>query len=580
MDALVSTTEEEEAVRFLLDAESSRRLLVLRAILDAGAGVAGVAEAWELLEAAERVGPDSFRRVLLDPQVGLWAASLLRRLSRRDPSATADEAPLHVELGFLRQVAVAVFIACGADFRARVPVREGLVFLPGVGRATVGGDPWGTAEVRGDDGRVRVVAGDVSVTLPEKRDQDAPGWEGQRWLHARHAGMSLTLALDDLGPYAPVPTLTTSGRLSRAQFASWQHWFERMWRVLVDRHRSRARALTAGLRSVVPLPRGERLRARAASSSDAFGCLLLSEPDEDAEFLPAQLGVAVLHEFRHTLLNGLLFLAPLFDETDELFYAPWRDDPRPLGGLVHGAYAFSGVARYWRSCGPEGLAGFEFAIWRNAVRVVLESLRNHSAMTPLGHTMIDGLAEQTEGWCAEPVGPREERLARLAAVHHHATWRAHHLQVSPAEATRLAESWRAGRRADIGARIEPVLRVDVRARRLDSFAMLARLSLTVPVEFDALRVEEDPATKVPGVMPADLALVDGDAGTAVKLYSEELAGPNSRPAAWAGLGLALTECGEREAGTAVTTHPEVALAVARSLPAPPDPVLLAHWLAK
>jgi len=29
----------------------------------------------------------------------------------------------------------------------------------------------------------------------------------------------------------------------------------------------------------------------------------------------------------------------------ELFYAPWRDDPRPLLGLLHGIYAFTAVHR-------------------------------------------------------------------------------------------------------------------------------------------------------------------------------------------------------------------------------------------
>ncbi|MCX4423510.1 HEXXH motif domain-containing protein [Streptomyces mirabilis] len=580
LDALNSVTEDEEAVGFLLDAESSRRLLLLRAIREAAVDADDVRRAWPLLEAAERADPAVFRTVLLDPQVGVWAASLLRRLSRPDPAATADEPPLRVELGFLGQLAAAVFIAAGVDFRARVPVRDGRVFLPGLGRATVGGEPWGTAEVWGQDGTIRVAAADVTVTLPDDTENDVPGWEGQRRLRAEHAGMRLTLTLDDLGPYAPVPALAVPGRLSSAQFASWQNWFARMWPVLVNDHVVSARALTTGLRSVVPLPRGERLRARAASSSDAFGCLLLSQPDEDEDVLPAQLGVAVVHEFRHTLLNGLIFLMPLFEDCDELFYAPWRDDPRPLGGLVHGAYAFSGVAHYWRTRGAAGLAGFEYALWRSAVRGVLGTLREHPTLTPLGHALVDSLDEQTTGWHAEPVGVREQRLAHLATVHHRATWRAHHLQVPTAHAEELAEAWSAGRPGHAVTRHpEPALRADPGACRLDTLALLARLSLVAPGEFDALRAAEDPARTVPGVVPADLALVDGDATTAVKLYGEELSGPGARPAAWAGLGLALTECGERAAGNALTERPELALAIGHVLPTPPDPVLLAHWLA-
>lgn len=584
--SLNSVTEDEGAVVFLLDTEVSRRLLLLRMILDAGAetphgDAAELRQAWQLLETAERADPASFRRALVEPQVGVWAATLLRRLSRPDPQAAPGEAPLHVELGFLGQLAAAVFVNAGADFRTRVPVRDGRVFLPGLGRASVGGDSWGTAELWAHDGVVRVAAGGTTVTLPEDTESDAPGWEGLRRFRTEHAGVAITVTLDDLGPYAPVPALRAAGRLSPAGFACWQRWFGRMWPVLVDDHPASARALAAGLRSVVPLPRGERLRARAASSSDAFGCVLLSEPDEDEAVLAAQLGVAVVHELRHSLLNGLIFLSPLFEECDELFHTPWRDDPRPLGGLVHGVYAFSGVAHYWRARGTDGLAGFEFALWRSAVRAALETLRGHSALTPLGRALVTALDEQTAGWHEEPVGTREQRLAHLAAAHRRASWRGHHLHSPQTHAGKLATAWREGRRAEGlgGAGPEPELRADPDVCRLDTLALLARLSLVAPGEFEALRGAADPAGRVPGAVRADVALVDGDPRTAVKLYAEELTGSGGRPAAWAGLGLALTECGEEAAGAVLVEHPELAVAVSRSLSIPPDPVALAHWLA-
>ncbi|MDW4905630.1 HEXXH motif domain-containing protein [Streptomyces sp. ADMS] len=588
--ALNSTTEDEVAVAALLDAEHSRRLLLVRAIMDACAGTpeadaVDAEEAWRLLEAAQKLDAAAFRAMLLDPQVGLWAATLLRRLSRTgEPSGAGagPEGPLRVELGFLMQMAAAVSVTVGADFGARVPVRDGQVFLPGLGRATVGsGEPWDTAEMRALDGVVRVSSGGMTVTLPSNPESDAPGWEGLRRLRTGRDGVSLTLTLDDLGPYLAVPGLPTAGRLTADAFADWQRWFSDMWPLLVDDHRAGARALSAGLLSVVPLPRGERLRARAASSSDAFGCVLLSEPDMDAADLPEQLGVALVHEFRHTLLNGLIFLMPLFEECDELFHAPWRDDPRPLGGLVHGAYAFSGVARYWRTRGTKGLEGFEFALWREAVREVLGTLHGHPALTLLGRQLVEALAEQTGPWQEDAVGEHEQRLASLAAGHHHATWRAHHLNPPPAHVEALALAWETNAPVcpPAGTGFTSDLRPDPLACRLDALALLARLSIIDPAEFERLRGEEDPALRVPGVGPADLALVGGDAEAALGLYADELAGPDARPAAWAGLGLALTETGARAAGAALVRNPEVARAVSRSLPTPPDPVALAHWLA-
>ncbi|GAA3804368.1 HEXXH motif domain-containing protein [Streptomyces coacervatus] len=589
--SLMATTEDDTAVAVLLDVEYSRRLLLMRAIRDACAGTpeaatAQVGEAWQLLESAEKLQPAAFRAVLLDPQVGLWAAALFRRLSRAERDESAEDVPLRVELGFLAQFAATVSVLAGASFRVRVPVRDGTVFLPCLGSARLDtAERWGTAEVRAQDGVVSVVGDGTAVTLPQDPEREAPGWQGLRRLHATADGLTLTLTIDDLGPYTAVTGLAASRRLAPGQFADWQRWISAMWPLLVADHRADARALSAGLLSLVPLPHRERLRGRTASSSDAFGCVLLTEPDEDTEQLPAQLGVALIHEFRHTLLNGLIFLAPLFEDCGDLFYAPWRDDPRPLGGLVHGAYAFSGVARYWRARGEEGLAGFEFALWRDALDQVLTTLRDHPLLTPLGRRLCEALTEQTAPWRAEPVGQHEQNLARLASAHHHATWRAHHLHTPAAHAQALAQAWQHGRAAvddtgtPLGPEPEPELRTDPAACRLDTLALLARLSIVDPASYAKLLADDDPGAQVPGSAPADLALMAGDAETAVKLYAEELAVAGARPAAWAGLGLALTETGEQTAGAVLTSRPELAVAVSRLLPEPPDPVALAHWLA-
>ena len=50
--------------------------------------------------------------------------------------------------------------------------------------------------------------------------------------------------------------------------------------------------------------------------------------------LPADgetLALLLIHEFQHVKLGAVLDLLDLCDPADRrLFYAPWRDDPRPL----------------------------------------------------------------------------------------------------------------------------------------------------------------------------------------------------------------------------------------------------------
>ena len=60
------------------------------------------------------------------------------------------------------------------------------------------------------------------------------------------------------------------------------------------------------------------------------------------------LASVLVHECQHAKLNAVLDLIPLSRPDQARYYAPWREDPRPLGGLLHGAYAYLGVSDFWR----------------------------------------------------------------------------------------------------------------------------------------------------------------------------------------------------------------------------------------
>ncbi|MFF7175209.1 aKG-HExxH-type peptide beta-hydroxylase [Streptomyces pseudovenezuelae] len=597
LHALASTAQDKRAVLLMLEAQLHWRLLLLPYVCDLAVGLvdyvaADVMGAQRLLAsvlASDRPGQAGLRTTLLDPQTTLWLVRLVRRLAGKRPehARLAGGTPLWEELEFMWQVAAAVAIRTGVNFRAPVLVSRGEVFLPGLGRAFFGGDTCGRAEVHAHDGTVTITSDQTAVTLPEKWEDDAPGWHGLRRVRVAHRGVALAVALDDLGPRPVVPGVGTEGRLTAGQVEDWRRWLDRMWRQLVEDHPATAHALSAGLCHVVPLPRGERLRPRSASQSSTFGCVLLSAPDDDENVLPAQLGATVVHEFRHTLLHGLDLPARLFtsrgEHSDARYYAPWRDDPRPWAGLLHGAYAFSGVTQFWCERGVEGLAGFEFAWGRNVVREVLDTLSgdvdcDDPKLTQPGHDVVRALVEQSASWWETRVGRREERLAGLATSHHRAAWCAHHRRVPEAYLHRLTEAWKAGRPpvADVLRLPEP--EPDSKACRLDVLTVLSRLMLIDPAGFDTLRNERDPAQSMPGVRHADLALLAGEADEAVRLYSQELARPDALPMAWAGLGLALSECGETRAGQALTDRPELAVALSRALSGDVGPVELARWL--
>ncbi|MGW7303844.1 HEXXH motif domain-containing protein [Streptomyces sp. NPDC054829] len=575
---LCSAGESPRATRALLDAEYSRRLLLLRALVDevssrpAGTGPLPPARAaWDLLARSQRENPEAVHRLLMDPQTGLWAAQALRRLRGSQEAA----GPLWCEVGQLHALAAAAAVRAGLGFRIRVPAVGGAVLLPGLGRAHLDiPEPWTTAEVHRQDGVTRISTKGAVVDVPAHAAEDAPHWCGLRQLTLSHRGLTLDLTFDDLARYPVIAGTAAPERLDETALRHWRRGLERAWAMLVDDHRDSAEALSAGLFSLVPLPPADRFRPRSASASEAFGCVTMSAqhphiPDDEAT---AELAVTLVHEFRHTLLNGLMHLTLLAEDCPDVFRAPWRDDPRPLTGVVHGAFAFSGVARFWRTRAERDhgsardRARFEYALWRRESRATLELLHPHPALTDTGRLLVRGLLADLRSWESDRVPESTLSLAEQAAAHHRAAWRAHHLVPDESAVRATADSWLHGTPPPRPAAEEPgSVVIDPGGCRIDAYAHLVRLRITDPPAFAEAA---DGGPRPNGVTPADVAHVAGDLTEAARRYAED----TTRPASWGGLSLLLG-----------AERPELLRAVSRTVTRrtgrPPHPAELTRWLA-
>jgi HEXXH motif-containing protein len=590
-DALAAGCGDEGTVSLLLAGERSRRLLLLRTVLAAARAQPQATDrwpsaeiAWSLLARAQGRAPAEVDRLLLHPPVGMWAAHALRTLR----GSASDEAPMWVHLGHLNAVAAVAAIRAGLDFAVPVPVRHGDALLPTLGRARLPArSPWDVADVCSEAGSVRVSCGGATVRMPDESGVDGPAWDSHRELRVEASGRVLEVSLDDLDPYRGLHGLMPPDRLGPEAVGRWWSMLDRAWTSLTRDHPQQADELASGLLSLVPSPAAGRFRPHSASAGDSFGSAVVSAPDD-----ATQLAVTLVHEFQHTKLNGLLHLVTLHEDTGRAqLYAPWRDDPRPLGGLLHGVYAFFGVAEFWRrrrqlDAGAAGdLAHFEFALWRQQLRTGLETLRSAPGLTDLGRRFVGGLATRLEPWLDEPVPPAAEAAAETAVADHSAAWRAHHLRPGETAVREAANAWLAGRPApagalDLGSTVEP----DPAARWLDTRAVLTRLLLADPAGFDDLRMAPSTVDHcVLGATPADVACVAGDLETARRLYIEELTGSPDRAMAWPGLGLALRPDGPSPASVALLRRPELVREVARAVAAatgrPAQPVELAEWLA-
>ncbi len=601
-------------MQILVDAEYSLRLVALRAVLDTvrdtalDTPLAEVDEAWDLLVRVETAAPEVARRVLAYPYVGTWARSVLRRLRG---AATADgppppgaAVPLWAEVGYLHALAASAAAQAGLAFGIRVPAVHGAVSLPTLGLVRLPGAApatkvanvlaqAATAQVTGLPGRVEVDFGEAVVPLPTALADEARSWRPVRHVRVIEGGVALAVTVEDLDPYRLLAGRTEPQPLGAAESAHWRELLAQAWRLLVAVDGEAARTMARVLGAITPLPYAERFNLRSASSADAFGSLLASAPDD-----PAQLAAVLVHEFQHSKLGAVMHLARLHEAgSDRLLYAPWRNDPRPLAGVLQGIYAFAGVTWFWRAhrhrAGTKRerrLAEFEFALWRAQTTGTVASLRGNPDLTPLGKWFVSRIGRWLAPWTAEPLPSPIEWAAGLAATEHRTGWRLYHLRPAAEVVERLAAAWHAGTAASLPAAGPPLVEPARDPARLETRAVLLRYRLADPATFAQFVAEPHRAVAaVDGADAADVLLAAGRFDEARRIHTARARAAPAQRDAWLGLTLCLygqdpaPGTVDAAARTALLRHAEVVRAVARRVadagrPAP-DPVLLAAWLA-
>ncbi|MGI5392198.1 aKG-HExxH-type peptide beta-hydroxylase [Streptomyces sp. CA-251251] len=241
----------------------------------------------------------------------------------------------------------------------------------------------------------------------------------------------VAIPLDDLDPYRDLDDPVPPARLDADEAAEWQRIFDGAVALLAATGTAPGpgRLDPALIRAVVPYgrtalspPAPPTVRV-SASSGDSFGAMLISRPGS-----ALALAETLVHEFQHSKLAALLHLFPLLDDDrEERYYAPWRADPRHLTGLLHGAYAFTGVAGFWRDrlAEPEHAeaAAYHFALRRLQSRLVVRTLLTSGRLTAPGRRLVGGLTRTLDGWLREPVAPAALARARTAAALHRTQWR-------------------------------------------------------------------------------------------------------------------------------------------------------------
>src|SRR6185437_9429257 len=367
-DALGAGYGDAAAISSLIAAQRSVRRTLLRELHKRASGNASGAftAGWDLLTKLDRSARAAVEEVLAHPYVRAWAERCLR------PGAQEP-----TDMGHLASVAAAAAIRSGTFAELE---------------ATLTSDGTGAFEVRTASAKWRVAPPAAEPT---------PDWEPVRELHAG----DFTVRLEDTDPFRDCHAWPATGRLTDAEAAAWQAQFTEAWQLIERSYPQYAPGIAAGLTTLLPLANDEPGRKISAVARQAFGAVAAALPASGAD-----LALLIIHEFQHVKLGGVYDLYDLYDRTDQrLFFAPWRQDPRPVGALLQGTYAHIGVTDYWRLrrhqvTGPGALAAAEqFALWRLMTAEAIETLAGSGALTPLGARFVDGMRATCSSWLGEPV---------------------------------------------------------------------------------------------------------------------------------------------------------------------------------
>jgi uncharacterized protein len=396
----------------LRSAQLSKHLLLLSYLVNAHQNE--LAEAAAVLAEAQRRAPQLVADLLTSPFVGAWAARCARQTRQGHAFGT--------ELNHLGAIAAAAALRAGLDAELTTTALRGKVGLPTFGCAIFGEPDQSPARVLVKGGSATVFAGARQVVVPTEPSADTDGWYGLRQLTADCDGLQLTVALDDVDPYRGCYHTEVAGRISETELVRWRELFGKAWQLLTRHDRMRAAELTHGLHSIVPVAQTQTGLALSATSRDAYGALALVLPED-----PALLAVTLVHEDQHSKLSALLDLVRLYNTgAPERYFAPWRRDPRPIGGLLQGAYAFLGVCDVWRKlreCPVEReVAEREFAELREQVRVVIDTLATSGHLTAQGERFVDGMRSALDPLLAEPLPSAVVTAARAALERGRAAW--------------------------------------------------------------------------------------------------------------------------------------------------------------
>ena len=419
----------EEAVRQILRVQRSRNILLLRAIVKAAIRqrhpeATAAREAYQSLTMIERIAPTATATVANYPLVSAWALNTLMKLR----TARGEAANPRLLALVAAAAAVRGAVTIEMDLSAAMAT-DNRIILPSLGTVTFASYKGGGVTLRCGPAGAQVVGGDVTVPVPSDPHCSSDGWHGLPLISAECDGERIDLLLDFLLCDDGDRIIGTPKQVINSRTVDiWRSLIGDAWRILVRYHHQTAVELRAAVSVLAPLALPST-NLVSATPTKALGCIAMTRPGD-----ALTVALTLAHELQHVKLTALARLFRLVDPNrEDRFYAPWRNDPRPAIGLLHGAYAHLGVAAFWREQRHHNTGNsasqhghIEFARWRSAVRDAVRRLVRSGILTSLGRLFTNGMLGILDEWIGERVPADAAAVAARLAEDHRKTWVAVH----------------------------------------------------------------------------------------------------------------------------------------------------------
>lgn len=584
VDDLALGYGDASAITVLRQGQYGRTLQSLASILEI-ADAELIIPVIQLLDRSQEINPSSFSDVLSHPHVSVWAWTCLNELMGVYGADSIDKHVAH-----LSSIAAVVGYRCGVDFEIKVPITEGVVNFPGLGRAVLGSEALNDqALVVAIPGSLQVVYRDQVVTVQEDEQKQEPfdSWESIRRVSVEHDGLTLTVEIDDIDPYRGyyqyAYQLPVDERLDEVSFKSWVSNITSAWEFLVDNHKKYAEGMAAGLQVMVPM--AERTNHRHDRPVHGFGAIALTN------ISPMWIAYAMLEEFQRAKVAALNYLFPMHKAIHEesVYFAPWTTAPRSFRQMLESFYALPVVTEYWKqqsevTTDPERARKAQqlFILWCSRHDYLRRKLQDCGELTTFGIEFISYTQPDSHLRSLQNISTEAIQLARFTEIDNRICWRLQNLRPDSSFLQRTTEAWIASMSCpNISLKLHAYEGEFVTSWRPRRWLTVRKLSH--PTDMEKFINSSEYLNQLNNdACLEDVLLVEGRFDEAKTMFLDRIRRQPNDLDAWAGLVMSHKEASV--SSLLLTRFPEVVAALYQEIRRKIDitnmcPISLAQWLA-